>query len=171
MIHTRGRLTILLLAAPLLAALLLSAHTQPTIRVAPMNTVGPRPVESQTQSAVIRDYLLAWKSMNTALSENRASALEGSFVGQARDKLIDTIGAQQNIGIRTSYQDKSHDIKVVFYSPEGLSIQLTDEVEYSVALRNGDRELGSQQVHARYVAVLTPTESKWKVRVFQGGAQ
>jgi hypothetical protein len=29
--------------------------------------------------------------------------------------------------------------------------------------------LGLEHVKARYVAVLTPTESKWKVRVLQSG--
>ena len=58
---------------------------------------------------------------------------------------------------------------MVFYSPEGLSIQLLDEVEYDVEVRKGDHSLGSEHVRARYVAVLSPTESQWKVRVFQGG--
>lgn len=163
------RSTLFLVGAPILAAVLLSADTKPTVRVAPMNSAGPRAVETQTQSSVIRDYLLAWQTMNAALTENRADLLDGYFVGQAKDKLTDTIREQQNIGIRTSYLEKAHDIKVVFYSPEGLSIQLTDEVEYDVDVRNGDHGLGSENVRARYVAVLTPTESKWKVRVFQGG--
>jgi len=148
---------------------LVSADTEPAIRVAPMNAVGPRPVETQTQSSVIRDYLLAWKAMDTALTQNRVDLLDAYFVGQAKEKLTDTVREQQNIGIQTSYLPKSHDIKVVFYSPEGLSIQLLDEVEYDVEVRKGDHSLGSEHVRARYVAVLSPTESQWKVRVFQGG--
>ena len=148
---------------------LVSADTEPVIRVAPMDAVGPRPVETQTQSSVIRDYLLAWKAMDTALTQNRADLLDAYFVGQAKEALTDTVREQQTIGIQTSYLPKSHDIKVVFYSPEGLSIQLVDEVEYEVEVRKDDHSLGSEQVRARYVAVLSPTESKWKVRVFQGG--
>lgn len=148
---------------------LVSADTEPAIRVAPMDAVGPRPVETQTQSSVIRDYLLAWKALDTALTQNRADLLDAYFVGQAKEKLTDTVREQQNIGIQTSYLPKSHDIKVVFYSPEGLSIQLIDEVEYDVDVRKDDRSLGSEHIRARYVAVLSPTESKWKVRVFQGG--
>jgi hypothetical protein len=162
---------VVFLGGPILATLLLSADTQPGVRVAPMNSVGPRAMEGQTQSSVIRDYLLAWHTMGTAMAENRADLLDEYFVGQAKDRLSNTIREQQNIGIHTSYHDRSHDIKVVFYSPEGLSIQLTDEVEYDMGVRNGDHELGSQHVNARYVAVLTPTESKWKVRVFQGGTR
>jgi hypothetical protein len=160
---------IIFLGVVVLATLLLSADTQPTVRVGSMDSVGPRPVEMQTQSSVIRDYLLAWRTMNTSMEENRADLLDEYFVGQAKDKLADTVREQQNIGLHTSYLDKSHDIKVVFYSPEGLSIQLLDQVEYDVTVRNGDRLIISQHVRARYVAVLSPTESKWKVRVFQGG--
>lgn len=157
------------LAGIFLACLLLSASIEPAVRVSPMDSVGPRPVEAQTQSSVIRDYLLAWQTMSTAMAENRPELLDGYFVGQAKEKLTDTIREQQKIGIHASYLDKSHDIKVVFYSPEGLSIQLLDEVEYDVDVRNGDHGLGAQHMRARYVAVLTPTESEWKVRVFQSG--
>lgn len=175
MMGTRRLTTFLVASGVVLAALvvtaLVTADGQPSVRVRAMNSAGPRPVEAQTQSSVIRDYLLAWKTMDSAMADNRADLLEGYFVGQAKDKLANTIHEQQNIGIHTSYQDRSHDIQVVFYSPEGLSIQLTDEVEYDVAVQNGDHELGAQHVRARYIAVLTPTESKWKVRVFQGGTR
>lgn len=157
------------LAIALLPALLFSASDQPEVKVAPMNTVGPRHLEAQTQSAVIRDYLQAWHAMSSAMDQNRPDLLDTDFVGQAREKLADTIREQQNLGIQTSYLPTSHDIKVVFYSPEGLSIQLLDEVECDVNVRNGDHMLASQRVRARYIAVLTPTESQWKVRIFQGG--
>lgn len=168
--NSRLRFAVLLSIAGLsLTGLLLSAESEPVVRVSPMDSVGPRPIEAQTQSSVIRDYLLAWKTMGTAMAQNRADLLDGYFVGQAKDKLTDTVREQQNLGIQTSYQPTSHDIKVVFYSPEGLSIQLLDEVEYDVDVRSGDRSLGSRHVRARYLAVLSPTESKWKVRIFQGG--
>ena len=153
----------------ILAAVLLSASTEPTVRVAPMDSVGPRPMEEQTQSSVIRDYLLAWQTMNDALSQNRTDQLDTVFVGKAKEKLAATVHEQQSIGIQTSYLPKSHDIKVVFYSPEGLSIQLLDEVEYDANVRKGEQSLGSEHVRARYIAVLSPTETRWKVRVFQGG--
>ena len=153
----------------ILATVLLSASTEPTVRVAPMDTVGPRSMESQTQSSVIRDYLLAWQTMDAALSQNRRDLLDAVFVGKAKEKLAETVREQQSLGIETSYLPKSHDIKVVFYSPEGLSIQLLDEVEYDVNVRKGEQSLGSDHVRARYVAVLSPTETRWKVRVFQGG--
>lgn len=152
-----------------LAALLFSDHA-PSVRVAPMDAVGPRPVEQQTQSSVVRDYLQAWQTMRGALSQNRADLLDGYFVGIAKEKLADTIREQQNLGIQAAYRDQSHDLHVVFYSPEGLSIQLLDNVEYEVEVRDHGKTVGTQHVRTRYLAVLTPTESKWKVRVFQSGA-
>jgi hypothetical protein len=153
----------------ILLALLLLGAGQPSVKVAPMDTVGPRPVEQQTQASVIRDYLQAWQGLGNALAQNDPDLLDGYFVGQAKDKLAGTIREQQKTEIQTSYQDRSHNIKVVFYSPEGLSLQLTDDVEYRVEVRSHNQVVGTQEVHARYVAVLTPTESKWKVRVFQAG--
>jgi hypothetical protein len=154
---------------PILAALLFSAAAQPSVRVAPMDSVGPRPVEKQTQSSVVRDYLQAWQTLSSALHQNRADLLDEYFVGFAKEKLADTIREQQNLGIQTIYRDASHDLQVAFYSPEGLSIQLLDNAEYVVEVRDHGKTVGIQHVRARYVAVLTPTESKWKVRVFQSG--
>lgn len=156
-------------ALSIFAALLLSGAAQPSVRVAPMDSVGPRPVEKQTQSSVIRDYLQAWQTLGGALSQNRADELDGYFVGIAKEKLADTIREQQTLGIQTVYRDESHDLQVVFYSPEGLSIQLVDNVAYEVEVRDHGRTVGTQPVRTRYVAVLTPTESRWKVRVFQSG--
>lgn len=159
-----------LAAVPILAALLMSGAGQPAVRIAPMDSVGPRPVEKQTQSSVVRDYLQAWQTLGNALGENRADLLDGYFVGVAKEKLTDTIREQKDLGIETAYRDQSHDLQVVFYSPEGLSIQLLDSVEYDVEVRDHGKTVGTQHVRARYVAVLTPTESKWKVRVFQSGS-
>ena len=153
-----------------LAALLVAAPALPSVRVAPMDSVGPRPVEKQTQASVVRDYLQAWQTLDGAFRQNRADLLDGYFVGVAKEKLADTIREQLNLGIQTVYRDTSHDLQVVFYSPEGLSIQLLDNVDYEIEVRDHGKTVGTQHVRTRYVAVLTPTESRWKVRIFQSGA-
>ncbi len=159
----------LVVISPLLAAFLLFGDPKPSVRVAPMDSVGPRPVETQTQASVVRDYLKAWETLGSAMSQNRVDLLDGYFVGIAKEKLTDTIHEQRQLGIETTYRDQSHDLQVAFYSPEGLSIQLLDNVEYDVEVRDHGKAVGTQHVRTRYVAVLTPTESKWKVRVFQSG--
>jgi hypothetical protein len=151
----------------LLATLLISGSEQPSVRVEPADASSPRALEKQTEAAVIRDYLLAWQSLSSALDSNRTDLLDATFVGLAKEKLTDTIQEQQKLGIQTRYTALSHDIKPVFYSPEGLSVQLLDTVEYDVHLLDHDKQLSTQHVRARYVAVLTPTEVRWKVRIFQ----
>jgi hypothetical protein len=137
------------------------------VRVQPTESLGPRTLEKQTKAAVIRDYLQAWSSFSRAFEQNRADILDADFVGVAREKLEDTIREQAKLGIRTRYRDGAHDIQLVFYSPEGLSLQLVDTVEYDVQILDREKVVTTQHVRARYVAVLTPTEVRWKVRLFQ----
>lgn len=151
----------------LFAAILALGSDQPAVHVGPTDSVGPRPLEKQTETAVIRDYLQAWRSMSAALEQNRADLLDPDFIGTAKEKLAGTIRDQGKLRIHTLYQDTAHDIQLVFYSPEGLSIQVVDTVEYDVQILDGDAVVTTQHVRARYVAVLTPTEVQWKVRVFQ----
>ena len=144
-----------------------SGSDQPAVRVEPTDSVGPRVLEKQTKAAVIRDYLQAWGSLSRAFEQNRADLLDADFVGVAKEKLEDTIREQAKLAMQTRYRDGAHDIQLVFYSPEGLSIQLVDTVEYDVQILDHEKVLTTQHVRARYTAVLTPTEVRWKVRVFQ----
>ncbi len=154
------------LACAVVAGLLLSGFAAPTLRV-DADGAGPRSLEDQTRTAVVRDYLQSWKSMSAALQENRADLLDTSYLGLAKEKLAEAVREQQELGIKTNYRDLSHHLRIVFYSPEGLSVQLLDTVEYDVQIVDHGQELAPQHVRARYVAVLTPTEVRWKVRVFQ----
>ena len=156
-----------LVAGALFPTLFVWGTNQSAVRVEPTNSVGPRTLEKQTEAAVVRDYLQAWKSMSGALEQNRAELLAADFVGTAKEKLTDTIREQAKLGMQTNYRDTAHDIQLVFYSPEGLSIQLVDRVEYDVQILDHEKLQATQHVRARYVAVLTPTEVQWKVRVFQ----
>ncbi len=128
---------------------------------------GPRVLEEQTASAAIRDYLQSWQSFSVALEENRADLLSTCFAGTALDKLGETVQEQSAADLSTHYQVSSHDIQIVFYSPEGLSIELTDTVEYDVQVLAHGKSITSQHMRTRYIVVLTPAEARWKVRVFQ----
>jgi hypothetical protein len=149
------------------AALPLSAR-EPAVRVTPTNLQGPRTLNEQTRSAVIRGYLDAWQSAAAALQQNRPELLDRNFVGTAKDKLTDTIHDQVTTGISTRYLDRSHDLQIVFYSPEGLSVQLVDNVGYDVQVVDQGKIQTTQKAHARYVVVMTPAEVRWRVRIFQG---
>ena len=144
------------------------AAAQTNVRIEPSISLnGPRVLEQQTASAAIRNYLESWHSLSAALEQNRADLLDADFTGTARDKLGETVQEQSGAGLTTHYQDTSHDIQIVFYSPEGLSIELTDTVEYDVQVLDHGKPVTSQHMRSHYVVVLTPTEAQWKVRIFQ----
>jgi hypothetical protein len=140
---------------------------QATVHVDPPDLQGPRPLAKQTAASAVRDYMESWKSMKAALEQNRADLLDPDFVGTARDKLAATIREQVKAGIQTRYQDSSHDLKIVFYSPEGLSIQLVDDVQYEQQVIHDGKVLATLPVRARYIVVLTPSEVRWRVRILQ----
>jgi predicted PhzF superfamily epimerase YddE/YHI9 len=145
------------------------ATAQPDVRIEPpANVEGPRVLEEQTATAVVRDYLQSWHSMTAALQQNDADLLDMDFAGTARDKLAETVQEQARLGLSAHYLDRAHDIQIVFISPDGLSIELTDRVEYDVQIFDHDKPVTSQHMRTRYTVVLTPAEARWKVRVFQG---
>ena len=160
----------LLLFASALSLPLASGVGQPTVKIDPPQLQGSRPVEKQTEAAVIRDYLQSWKSLQAALDQNRPDLLNADFVGTARDKLAATVEEQAKMSIHTRYIDRSHELQIVFYSPEGLSLQLTDIVEYDEQVLDHDKLLASKPIRLRYLVVLTPAEVRWRVRLFQAQA-
>ncbi|MGD0913516.1 MAG: hypothetical protein ABR928_16605 [Terracidiphilus sp.] len=161
----------LLILSVSLAAVSAIGLAQATVRVEPASLQGPRALPEQTGTAAIRDYLESWQSFSAAFEQNRTDLLGPAFVGSARDKLAQTIQQQAALGIRTRYQDRSHDIQIVFYSPDGLSIELTDKVGYDVEILDHDKVKTIQHLNARYVIVVTPAEVRWRVRVFQADRQ
>jgi predicted PhzF superfamily epimerase YddE/YHI9 len=142
-----------------------------TVRVEPSNLQRSRPLQKQTETAAIRDYLQSWQSLRAALEQNRPDLLDQSFVGTALDKLTDTMHQQEAAGIQVRYLDRAHELKIISYSPEGLSIQLTDNVEYDQQVIDHDKVLTNRRVRARYVVVMTPAEVRWRVRVFQADTE
>ena len=147
------------------------AAAQPEVTVDTSQLKGPRPLEDQTKAAAIRDYLESWQGMNEALEQNQPSLLDEDFIGTARDKLADTIDEQAKAGIQTRYQDRAHHIQFLFYSPEGLSIELIDDAEYDVQVLDHDKSVSTVPASSRYIVVLTPAEVRWKVRVMQADSK
>ncbi len=144
---------------------------QPAVQVDTSQVQGPRPLEDQTKTAAIRGYLKAWQSMGDALVQNRVDLLDADFVGAAKDNLTATIGEQTKLGLQTRYQDRAHHIQFVFYSPEGLSIELIDQVKYDVQVIDHGKPISTVPASARYIVVLTPSEVQWRVRVMQADSE
>jgi hypothetical protein len=159
--------TLLLILCVGFAATSGSRAAQVAVRLEPVRFQGPRSLTDQAKTALIRDYLHAWQGLNSALDQNRPELLEADFVGTAKDRLAETVQQQSKLGIHTRYQDRSHDLQILFYSPDGMSVQLTDEVEYDVQVIDHDNVVATQRESARYLVVLAPAEVRWRVRVFQ----
>jgi hypothetical protein len=140
---------------------------QAAVQVDSSNLEAPRPMNKQTRDAVVRDYLESWQMMSAALAQNRADLLDAGFIGTAKDRLTDAIRDQAGLGISTLYQDHAHNIRLLFYSPEGLSIELEDVTDYDVQVLDHGTPLTTKPQHVRYIVVLTPSEVRWRVRILQ----
>jgi hypothetical protein len=153
------------------SAVLAFAADQPSVRVEAPDLQGTRRLQDQTAKAAVQNYLDSWQSMSRALDQNRPDLLDKDFIGAAKERLAATIKQQSAAGVHTTYHDRSHDVQILFYSPDGLSIELADTVAYDLQLFDHDKSIGTQVVHARYLVVLTPTEVRWRVRIFESHAQ
>ncbi len=158
----RLKLTLLFM----LTAAVAGAQT-PTVQVAPYHLEGSRPLQQQTAESAVRDYLQAWQSLHAAFLHNQPDLLGRDFTGTAQKQLAHAIAAQTALGLHTTYNDQAHDIQIVFYSPDGLSLQMLDTVTYTQQVFLGDQSIAQQLMKARYVIVLTPAERRWQLRVFE----
>jgi hypothetical protein len=143
---------------------------QAAVQVDASHLVAPREMNEVTRNATVRDYLESWQAMSDALAQNRADLLDADFVGTARDRLANGIQQQAELGITTRYQDRSHSIRLLFYSPEGLSAELEDTAEYDVQVFDHGKLLTTSPQHASYIVLLTPSETRWRVRVLQASS-
>ena len=163
------RHSVLVCASIILASGIVAAQPEVTIDTSQLN--GPRPLEDQTKTAAIRDYLESWQGMSEAFQQDQPNLLDEDFIGTAKDKLADAIDEQAKAGIQTRYQDRAHHIQFLFYSPEGLSIELVDDAEYDVQVLDHGKQVSTVPVSGRYFVVLTPAEVRWKVRVMQADSK
>lgn len=138
----------------------------PSVQLTADNVAG-RPVEALTEKSVARDYARAWHTLAEALQQNRADLIDNDFVGVAAEKFTAAIADQAKSGLRTRYVDRGHKLDIVFYSPEGSSITLRDTAQLERQVLDGDKVIHSEQVTAHYIALMTPTEVRWKVRLLQ----
>jgi len=150
----------------ILFASLGAAQELPSVQLNTNNVAGKQ-LEDLTQKAVARDYAKAWSTLAKATETNNADLIDSDFVGVAADKLTTGIEQQAKSGLHRRYVDHGHKVDVLFYSPDGTSMQLRDTAQLEVQLLDGDKVLHSDNVTRQYISLMTPTEVRWKVRVLQ----
>jgi hypothetical protein len=127
---------------------------------------GPRSVETLTERGIVRDYRLAWTNMSRALEFNNLDPLDGSFIGEVKQWLRQTI-TNQHSGLSQRYVEQSHKLEAVFYAPEGDAIELHDTAEYRLQLFDAGKLVADEPMVVHYVVLMTPSADRWMVRQLQ----
>ncbi|HEY3930376.1 MAG TPA: hypothetical protein VGL89_18530 [Candidatus Koribacter sp.] len=157
-------IAMIVLATSWISRRVLAAST-PSVQVQlSTENVQPREVEDATETAVLRDYKLAWANLASAMEQNRADLLDQSFVGFAKERFGQAIAEQKKDGLRRRYVDHGHKVEAVFYSYDGSALQLKDVAKVEVELLDGSKVVATQPVTISYMVLMTPAENSWKVR-------
>ena len=126
--------------------------------------IGPRSIEELTGHNVARDYAYAWRDLALALDKNQASLLDGYFTGFAKDNLVKRVSDQKKTGIRVRYVDRGHQVKALFYAPDGGEMQLLDKAKIEQQVLDGDQVIQQENTTRQYLVLMTPGADRWFIR-------
>lgn len=155
-----------LLGILLLCPMAVSADTGPEVKLS-TEAAGPRKIEPLTERSVVRDYTAAWRALANASETNAPDVLNAYFVDAARTTFARALAGQQQAGIRSRYLDQAHNLKAVFYAPEGDVMELQDAAEYQLQIVSGDKVIHEEHVVVQYIVLMTPGADRWVVRQIQ----
>jgi hypothetical protein len=127
----------------------------------------PREVEEATQKAIVRDYSAAWNAIQAGLGNSDVNALDAGLVGFARDQFAAAIADQKKTGVKVRYTDRGHQVEAIFYSPDGSAMQLRDTAKLTREVLDGDKVISREDVTAHYIALMSVSEDRWKLRALQ----
>ena len=133
--------------------------------------VGPRSMEDQTETVLLRDYKFAWANLEEALESNSTAPINGLFVGTANTWLTNAVTTQRSSGIRSRYLNQNHKVEAVFYAPEGDLIELHDTADYDLQILDGDKAIHDEHVVVHYVVLMNPGADRWVIRQIQAVPQ
>ncbi|HEY6180934.1 MAG TPA: hypothetical protein VIW67_01750 [Terriglobales bacterium] len=150
----------------LCVAVSLFAQAPPEVKLT-VESVAPRAVEPRTEQSLIRDYTAAWKTLADASESKSPTLLDAYFIGAARTNFGREVTDQQKIGTHIRYLNQVHNLKAVFYAPEGDVMQLQDSAEYQMQIVSGDKVIQDEHVVVQYVVLMTPGADRWMVRQIQ----
>jgi len=90
--------------------------------------------------------------------------LNDHFTGGSKQRLTQRISEQQKNGLRTRYLDHGHQVKAVFYSPDGGEMQMQDQAQIEVQVFNGRKMIYAASPTSKYLVLMTPGADRWFVR-------
>ena len=143
-----------------------AAQTSPEVKLT-VETASPRAVEPLTEHSIVRDFTAAWKSLAEASEENSTEQLNGYFVGDAQAVVRRAIAGQQSADVKVRYLNQVHNLRAVFYAPEGDVMELQDAAEYQLQVLSEGKVVHDEHVVAQYVVLMTPASDRWVVRQLQ----
>jgi hypothetical protein len=143
-----------------------TAQTTPEVNLT-IETATPRAVDPRTEHSIVRDYAAAWKTLDEASQANSPAALDAYFVGDANSMFHRAIAGQQSTGVKVRYLNQVHNLKAVFYAPEGDVMELQDTAEYQLQVVDDGKVIHDEHVVAQYVVLMTPAADRWVVRQLQ----
>jgi hypothetical protein len=124
----------------------------------------PRPIEDLTGTSIVRNYAAAWREMAGALESNQATGIADEFVGLAKDHLTQRIAEQKQAGLHFRIVDHGHQVKAIFYSTDGTTMQLIDQAQLEIQTFDGNKLLDTQNSQHQYMVLMTPGADRWYVR-------
>ena len=130
-----------------------------------VDNVRPHQLEDQTRGSIVRDYALAWRELNDALTNNAIAPLKNHFTGYALQKLTQRIKDQQEHGLKTRIIDHGHKLDAIFYARDGSSLEFRDTARLETQVLDGDNVIYSEQAQVQYIAVMTGGADRWFVRL------
>jgi hypothetical protein len=127
-------------------------------------SIAPRTIEQRTGEMVTHSYAQAWQDLADCLDTNRTDLLGNYFTGGAKLRLTHLIADQRKGSLRTHYEDHGHEVRAVFYSPDGGEMQLEDRVQLEVQVFDGQKLIYSATAPGKYLVLMTPGPDRWYVR-------
>lgn len=126
--------------------------------------LAPRAIEELTGTTIAHHYALAWRDLAGALDSDNAHGLGEEFVGFAKDRLTKRIAQQSQAGLHVRIVDHGHQLKALFYSTDGASMQLVDHAQLEIQTYDGSKLIDTQNAPREYMILMTPGADRWYVR-------
>jgi hypothetical protein len=155
-----------ILAVALLCPMVSLAQNLPEVKLA-VESASPRAVEALTERSVARDYTAAWRTLAEASEKGSPALLDAYFVGGAKTTLARALADQKKTGTHVRYLNQTHNLKAVFYAPEGDVMELQDAAEYQMQIVSDDKVIHDEHVVVQYIVLMTPGADRWVIRQLQ----